>query len=76
MDQDDRNASSYELAAAELDRLSGNDLKNAMAAAREGRGSEVIAFCERVQTVLSAEHLAWIFARPRDAIIVAPGPVR
>jgi hypothetical protein len=22
--------------------------------------------------VLSAEHLAWIFARPRDAVIVAP----
>jgi hypothetical protein len=26
----------------------------------------------RVQAVLSAEHLAWIFARPREGVIVAP----
>ena len=37
-----------------------------------GKAGDVIGFCERVQSVLSAEHLAWIFARPRDAVIVAP----
>jgi hypothetical protein len=72
MDQDDRNASCYELAAAELDRLLASDWEKAVAAARDGRAGDVIAFCERVQSVLSAEHLAWIFARPRDAVIVAP----
>lgn len=72
MDQDDRNAACYELAAAELDRLSGDGLQGATAAARDGRADEVLAFCERIQAVLSAEHLAWIFARPRDAMIVAP----
>ena len=72
MDQDDRNASCYELAAAELDRLLASDWEKAAAAAGEGKAGDVIAFCERVQSVLSAEHLAWIFARPRDAVIVAP----
>jgi hypothetical protein len=72
MDQDDRNASCYELAAAELDRLVEEDWEGAEAAAREGRAGEVIGFCERVQSVLSAEHLAWIFARPRDGVVVAP----
>ncbi len=72
MDQDDRNASCYELAAKELERLGANDLPRAEAAAREGRAGEVTAFCESVQTVLSAEHLAWIFSRPREALVVAP----
>jgi hypothetical protein len=72
MDQDDRNASCYELAAKELERLGGDDLPRAEAAAREGRAGEVLAFCERVQAVLSAEHLAWIFSRPREALVVAP----
>lgn len=72
MDQDDRNASCYELAAAELDRLLASDWKNAQTAAEAGDAGAVLAFCERVQSVLSAEHLAWIFARPRDGVIVAP----
>jgi hypothetical protein len=73
MDQDDRNAACYELAADELDRLIAAHWDSALAAAREGNSAEVIGFCERVQSVLSAEHLAWIFARPRDAAIGARG---
>jgi Protein of unknown function (DUF4231) len=72
MDQDDRYASYYEQTAAELDRLRSTDLLKATAAAHDGRVVEVQSFCENAQRILDAEHFAWIFARPRDGVIVAP----
>jgi hypothetical protein len=64
MDQDDRNATSYAATAALVEAIKRDDLPRAEAAAAAGDGATVEAFCEKVQTVLFAEHLAWILARP------------
>src|SRR5262249_5023454 len=74
MDQDDRNASCYELAAEELDRIKMDDLGNAEAAAKAGKVADVMTFCEKVQAVLSAEHSSWTFSRPPGIVIVTPEP--
>jgi hypothetical protein len=74
MDQDDRNASSYELALEELERIKKRELSTVEAAARSGQFADVSAFCERIQAVLSAEHAAWIFVRPPDVVAVPPNP--
>jgi hypothetical protein len=66
MDQDDRNASCYALAAQELEALERDELPKAKAAAVAGRFQDVQAFCEKVQSVLSAEHSAWTYSRPAD----------
>ena len=74
MDQDDRNASCYELAAEELERIKKADLSDAETAANAGNVGDVLAFCEKVQAVLSAEHSAWAFSRPPDVVTVPPEP--
>jgi hypothetical protein len=74
MDQDDRNASCYALAAVELERIKRNDLAKAEAAAAAGNVADVLAFAERVQTILDAEHLAWAFSRPTGMVIGDPHP--
>jgi hypothetical protein len=68
MDQDDRNATCYELAANELEALERDGLPKAEAAAIAGRDEEVLAFCTKVQAVLSAEHNAWLYARPPENV--------
>ena len=72
MDLDDRNASFYAMAAAELHRVRSADLADAEAAAASGNVAEVMAFCEKVQTILDAEHLAWVFARPPQEPTIVP----
>jgi dihydroorotase-like cyclic amidohydrolase len=74
MDQDDRNASCYALTAEELQRLKDSNLRSAENAAASGNVAEVMAFCENVQKVLDAEHLAWLFARAQSIVPVAPKP--
>lgn len=74
MDQDDRNASCYALAAAELQRIRTTDLPRAEAAAAAGNAADVMAFCEKVQAILDAEHLAWVYTRPPDVVPVVPEP--
>lgn len=64
MDQDDRNASSYLATAALVGELSRTELSDAQAAADAGDSAKVEAFCEKVQTLLSIEHLAWTLRQP------------
>jgi len=66
MDQDDRQAVLYELAAEELEDLKREGMARADAAASSGDAGPVTAFCERVQRVMSAEHLAWAHPRHFD----------
>jgi hypothetical protein len=66
MDLDDRNASFYPIAAAELRRICSTDLAAAETAATRGSLVEVLAFCEAVQTAVDAEHLAWMVTRAPD----------
>jgi uncharacterized protein DUF4231 len=66
MDLDDRNASFYANTAAQLQRLRTTDLVDAEAAAAAANVSEVLEFCEKVQTLLDTEHLAWTFTRPAE----------
>ncbi len=66
MDLDDRNASFYANTAAQLRRLRSMDLVNAETAAAAGNVGEVLEFCEKVQTLLDTEHLAWTFTRPTE----------
>jgi len=72
MDLDDRNASFYAMAAAELQRVRAAELADAEAAAASGNAAQVLAFCEKVQTILDAEHLAWMFARPAEEPTIVP----
>ena len=74
MDQDDRNAACYALAAVELERIKRNDLPKAEAAAVGGNVADVLAFTEKVQAILDAEHLAWAFARPPGMVVDDPNP--
>jgi hypothetical protein len=60
IDSDIRNVSTYPWAASELKRQEIKELPQAEIAANEGRMSEVVAFCETVQAVIDAEHLAWV----------------
>ena len=73
MDQDDRNAACYGLTAEKLQSLRDRGLRSAEEAANSGRPAEVMAFCEAVQGILDAEHLAWRFARP-PGVPIAPKP--
>jgi hypothetical protein len=75
MDQDDRNAACYALAADELATIKREELSKAEAAAAAGNVADVLAFCEKVQSVLSAEHNAWVYARPPDDVPTAQPPV-
>jgi hypothetical protein len=75
MDQDDRNASCYKATAAQLQRIAREEFPTAGAAALAGQVGTAMAFCERVQTILSAEHLAWSFARPPDDPRAVPDPL-
>lgn len=74
MDQNDRNASCYALAAAELERMRATDLPKAEVAAESENVTDVMSFCEKVQKILDAEHLAWLFARPPIDVNVVPKP--
>lgn len=74
MDLDDRNASFYAMAAAELQRVRAADLANAEAAAASGNVAPVMAFCEKVQHILDAEHLAWVLARPTEEAVTVSMP--
>ncbi len=74
MDQDDRHAVLCELAAEQLEDIKRAGLAAADAAAASGDAPPVVAFCARVQGVMSAEHLAW--AHPRhfdDETALNPG---
>jgi hypothetical protein len=64
MDQDERNASSYKATTSLLRRIRADDLPGAEAAAEAGHVADVTRFCEKVQAVLSAEHLTWILSPP------------
>jgi hypothetical protein len=75
MDQDDRNASCYALAAQQLEALERDELPKAQAAAVAGRFQDVVTFCEKVQSVLSAEHSAWAFSRPASDLPSARPPI-
>jgi uncharacterized membrane protein len=74
MDQDDRNATCYELAARELEALERDGLPKAEAAANAGRDDDVRAFCSKVQAVLFAEHNAWLYARPPENVPYRQAP--
>jgi hypothetical protein len=71
MDQDERNASSYKATASLLRRIRSDDLTSAEAAAKAGHTATVTGFCEKVQAVLSAEHLAWILSPPAPVVASA-----
>jgi len=64
MDQDERHATCYRVAAAQIEKVVETDLANAEAAAAIGDEATVRAFCNRLQGILDAENLAWIYARP------------
>ncbi len=74
MDLDDRNASFYPIAAAELQRIRATELAAVEAAAARGGLVEVLAFCEAVQTAVDAEHLAWMVTRAPDNPMVGAQP--
>jgi hypothetical protein len=73
LDQDERNAACYAATADQLDELVRTELADAEAAARAGQALPVLAVCEKVQSVLSAEHMAWSHARPRRERVGVPG---
>jgi hypothetical protein len=74
MDQDERNASCYASVREKLESMERDELPAAEQAARGGKAADVMAFCEKVQTILDAEHLAWSFARPPGDVRVVPRP--
>jgi hypothetical protein len=74
MDQDDRHAVLCELAAERLEGVKRAGLALADAAAGGGDADAVLAFCQRVQGIMSAEHLAWAYPRHfDDDTAVTPG---
>lgn len=73
MDQDDRHAVLCELAAERLQDTKPEGLAEADAAAASGDADTVVAFCQRVQSIMSAEHLAWAYPRHFDDATAAPG---
>jgi hypothetical protein len=75
MDQDDRHAELCELAAVQLELVKRESLTEADAAAAAGKAGPVVAFCDRIQDIMSAEHRAWAHPRHFDSE-TAPGPNR
>jgi hypothetical protein len=73
MDQDDRHAVLCELADEHLEEVKRLELAKTEAAAAAGDATPVVAFCERVQGIMSAEHLAWAHPRHFDGE-TAPAP--
>jgi hypothetical protein len=55
-----------ELAAEQLEAVKGQAMAGADAAAAAGNAGPVVAFTERVQGIMSAEHLAWAHPRHFD----------
>lgn len=68
MDQDDRNAALYALAAKELEEIKRDRLAAVEAAAASGDANTVIDFAREVQAILSAEHASWAFPRSMDEV--------
>ena len=64
MEQNQRNASSYAATTEMVERIKANELSMAQSAAAKGETGPVVTFCENVQRVLSAEHLAWTLHGP------------
>jgi hypothetical protein len=62
IDSDVRNVSTYPWAASELKRQRTKELPLAETAAARGAAADVVAFCEAVQSIIDAEHLAWVSA--------------
>jgi hypothetical protein len=60
IDSDIRNVSTYPWAANELTRQRVKELPLAEISAASGKVAEVVRFCETVQSVIDAEHLAWV----------------
>jgi hypothetical protein len=73
MDQDDRHAVLCELAAERLQDIGRQEMAEAEAAAASGDADTVVAFCQRVQSIMSAEHLAWAYPRHFDDETTAGG---
>jgi hypothetical protein len=59
-------AERYQRAARKVEDLKRVDLPRAEAAAAEGHVEVVLDFCEKVQSVLTAEHLAWFYGAGSD----------
>jgi hypothetical protein len=66
MDQDERNSTCYRVAVDQLDKLIAASLASAQQAAAQGDETAVSVFTDRVQGILDAENLAWMYARPPD----------
>lgn len=66
MDQDERNAICYGVAAEQIREVVRADVATAVTAAANGDSKTVGAFCGRIQRILEAENLAWLYARPPD----------
>ncbi len=64
MDQDERNSTCYRVAADQIDKLLKSGLDATEKAAARGDDAAVRAFADRVQSILDAENLAWMYARP------------
>jgi SMODS and SLOG-associating 2TM effector domain 3 len=66
MDRSRENVERYRRAAKEVKTLKRVELPNAEAAAAAGNVTDVQAFCENVQSVLSNEHQAWLYGGGTD----------
>jgi hypothetical protein len=64
MDRDTRNAAYYELAANNLGRVADAELQLVENAATRGDFDTVKAFCQRIQSILDAEHRIWATDQP------------
>jgi hypothetical protein len=74
INQDDRNAARYAMTAAKLTAAKSEGLAAAQAAALAGDRQAVLAFTDRVQFILDAEHSAWVASRPPEDPNAGPGP--
>jgi hypothetical protein len=75
VDRDVPNAPYYYLAAAMLSELS-DGISEAEAAAADGRTADVMAYCERVQSILTVEQQTWLSGRAPDPAAAASGKER
>jgi hypothetical protein len=66
MDQDDRQAVLCEMARKRLEEIKRQGLAAAETAAASGDAATVMKFCGDVQSIMSAEHLAWMYPSPLD----------
>ena len=73
LDQDERHAVLCELAAERLQDIERAEMAEAEAAAASGEADAVVAFCQKVQGIMSAEHLAWAYPRHFDDETATPG---